>query len=365
MKPENTFDRRSARRATGFTLVELLVVIAIIGILVALLLPAIQAAREAARRTQCQNNMKQLGLATLNFESGKKHLPPALLSVFPVTNPKGGRPLYAKHSTFSFILPHIEEAGLADKFSVELPWDYEQLMNKNTDYVNSATPAQIQAAETPVGSFRCPSAIEDRSTIVGSDSRANTGAMDYRVCTQIATANTNALYKLIQDKKVVDRPNSNGRYESVLSNRHQTGAAGVSKPIYAKLGQTTDGLSHTFMWFETGGAPVYYRDAPPYRRPESPWAPTRRVAIAGPTTTTNIGSTISAATVSSTATITKRFTASTWAVRSSGWVTAPCTSSPIPSARKPSSRSSRGTATTSLKEVRCDRSGGLLRCSES
>ncbi len=64
------------RRLRGFTLVELLVVIAIIAMLVTLLLPAVQAAREAARKTQCANNLKNMGLATLNYHSAKGEFPP-------------------------------------------------------------------------------------------------------------------------------------------------------------------------------------------------------------------------------------------------------------------------------------------------
>jgi prepilin-type N-terminal cleavage/methylation domain-containing protein/prepilin-type processing-associated H-X9-DG protein len=100
------------RTALGFTLVELLVVIAIIGVLVALLLPAIQAAREAARRAQCSNNMKNLGLALINYTDVKKRLP-AAASAHPGI-PFGTR---AKGATWVLeILPFIEQQALYDRF---------------------------------------------------------------------------------------------------------------------------------------------------------------------------------------------------------------------------------------------------------
>ncbi|WP_442484996.1 DUF1559 family PulG-like putative transporter [Aeoliella sp. SH292] len=95
------------RTRIGFTLVELLVVIAIIGILVALLLPAVQAAREAARRTQCTNKLKQLGLGVQNYASTYRgELPP-------------GSPGPGEHGAFTYLLPYIEQQTLYDRIDIE------------------------------------------------------------------------------------------------------------------------------------------------------------------------------------------------------------------------------------------------------
>lgn len=97
---------RPPARRSAFTLVELLVVIAIIGILIALLLPAVQAAREAARRTQCNNNLKQIGLALHNYHDVHKKFPPGMT---------GGLGSGDKLSTILFLLPFIEQTAVHDE----------------------------------------------------------------------------------------------------------------------------------------------------------------------------------------------------------------------------------------------------------
>jgi prepilin-type N-terminal cleavage/methylation domain-containing protein len=122
----------------GFTLVELLVVIAIIGVLVSLLLPAVQAAREAARRMQCQNNLKQLGLAFHNFESANKALPPLYTD--------GGYPAAPNHFCLTFVLPYMEQQALADMVDLKL---------------NGYGPENFVAFTKPVPTLLCPSAALD------------------------------------------------------------------------------------------------------------------------------------------------------------------------------------------------------------
>ena len=111
--------RRHVLSPSAFTLVELLVVIAIIGILVALLLPAVQSAREAARRMQCSNNMKQIGLALHNYHTAHSGFPPAVYFDEAAGSPDSATNHYA--NWVITILPYLEQQNLYDSFDLTLP----------------------------------------------------------------------------------------------------------------------------------------------------------------------------------------------------------------------------------------------------
>jgi prepilin-type N-terminal cleavage/methylation domain-containing protein len=133
-------------RMQAFTLVELLVVIAIIGILVALLLPAVQSAREAARRAQCQNHLKQIGVGFLLHEGTHKFLPAAGLDLWHVGDPLRGFGMRQSGGWMYNILPYIEEQNVHD------------ITNDGDPKITSKQKAQAVTLQlTPVTIFNCPS----------------------------------------------------------------------------------------------------------------------------------------------------------------------------------------------------------------
>ena len=221
---------------SGFTLVELLVVIAIIGILVSLLLPAVQSAREAARRMQCSNNLKQLGLSLHNYESAYRAWPAQS------SGPSIGQQYVARRgSWFTAILPFFEQDGLYKSFDVKYHWH---------DTANQ------QAVMTNVPTLRCPSA-PDR------DGFEWTVLVDYaNATTTTATLSVRDFFK----GAVTDYANIGGVGTQlndalpVASRLSDPGNCGILKTTAVKLAEVTDGLSNTILLGECAGRPKLYQN---------------------------------------------------------------------------------------------------------
>ena len=156
----------SPRCRTGFTLIELLVVIAIIAVLIGLLLPAVQAAREAARRIQCVNNLKQLGLAMLNYESTNSALPPQMVLNFTAT---GSVAWKSSWSALSRIVPYLEKENLYNAINYT---------NKTTD------PSNVTAVSTQLNVLLCPSEPNQQATVLTNSAGVTStyGVSNYGWC---------------------------------------------------------------------------------------------------------------------------------------------------------------------------------------
>ena len=227
--------RTNCRR--GFTLVELLVVIAIIGILVALLLPAIQAAREAARRIQCTNNMKQIGLAILNYESAKKELPLAYTPNYTGTqlgglcttagvgfrNPDNK---LAEHFVLTFILPYMEQQTIFDRIDLKKHW--HDTTNNGKGTTNRA------ATSVDIADFLCPTA----------ENRPGKYTTDYFTLVDISDTD------YCQDVE--------GGPMLTKQRRSREKLAGMLQDVPMPVRKVSDGLSKTFMFFESAGRPNLY-----------------------------------------------------------------------------------------------------------
>ncbi len=226
--------RASARRrrwqstqqgTKGFTLVELLVVIAIIGILIALLLPAVQSAREAARRMQCSNNLKQLALGLHLYHDAHGSLPP------------GGLYDTSQLSFHVLLLPYIEQGNLFDQF--DLTWNY-------------STTAVKQLALNGIPAFLCPSQPDERSAYYSAfNSTAD------RIDGQ--DVYTTHYYGVIGPVGVNASSSTDYAYEDVGNCGGYAETGVILKDRGASWAEVRDGLSNTFLLGELSwdGADVY------------------------------------------------------------------------------------------------------------
>jgi prepilin-type N-terminal cleavage/methylation domain-containing protein len=151
-----------ARGRVGFTLIELLVVIAIIGILVALLLPAVQQAREAARRTQCRNNMKQLGLALHNYHDTYKSFPASRWNVGFVGwggPAQGGPAFYTNASGWMSLLPFLDQGPMYNAYnqSQAASWSYVYGAYSTSQMAGDPNINYTNVTKNVIPAFLCPS----------------------------------------------------------------------------------------------------------------------------------------------------------------------------------------------------------------
>jgi prepilin-type N-terminal cleavage/methylation domain-containing protein/prepilin-type processing-associated H-X9-DG protein len=222
---------------SGFTLIELLVVIAIIAVLISLLLPAVQSAREAARRSQCVNNLKQIGLALANYESSVGAFPPAGQSSNYSTSPPQNQYVDGAYSVFPRILGYLEGGSTFNAFNFSL--DYNDLSGAN-----------YTAAAQVISVYLCPSSVRNPSG--GRDATSDPlgapfeiNGPGYGVTDYGATVYT--------DIDPLGQSGGSGSTPVVPYRNRFARADGLLHQGMTRLSEVTDGLSNTITIGEDAG----------------------------------------------------------------------------------------------------------------
>lgn len=195
-------------RRCAFTLVELLVVLAIIAILIGLLLPGVQAAREAARRVQCQNNLHQIGLGLHNYHSGFKRLPPQ-------------RTRDGKHGWAIFTLPFIEKQNVFEEYKMAYRWSH---------------PENEEAVKSIIPTFQCPSSRPSLVKMAHIVDRRYAATTDYAPPTGVSR-------RLVTAGFVRPRPTLRGFFRG---------------PGVVRFRDALDGLSNTLIFAEDTTRPEFW-----------------------------------------------------------------------------------------------------------
>ena len=238
--------------ASAFTLVELLVVIAIIGVLIGLLLPAVQSVRESARRMQCLNNLKNLTLAALDFESAQGYFAPAAQTRSGDPPDSSKPPPLARHNGITLLLPHFEQGNRFK--TINLDWDWK------------ASPQGIYAGE-PNTKRNQQNTFQDLGGILICPStpvvQAERHATDYITAVRVVTAGTGKHIGPLISAGFVDGKQgllSNDRaWDGMLQDDHLD----LKNPHNTdrrrtQARQVLDGLSNTWMYYEATGKPFMF-----------------------------------------------------------------------------------------------------------